>query len=538
MPVDSVSTLLQKVRRNAGFEEDSGPLIETAVGHLAGDSNSQGRESFLQGREPLIESAGDTHSRPISVCFAGVGTCGVNILMTFKEKSMDNNSLVDFVGINSDGDSINELERLGFERNILLSHSDGSNSLGAGGDPEISKQMGSRHYEDFKKCFKNKDLVLVVTGMGGGTGTGAAPFVAKAAKEVQAEKRNTLTIGVTSLPAGYEADRYDLAMEGLEELRKYVDALVVIDQMNILDVLEEIDASADQAETLVDTRFQVVLQSIMDTVTTYTKRNIDFADVCSTLKSSGDAIITTVEATSENIENIKQELEKAVNDKLLVDHSKKVASRLLVYHFYEKGYPERKHYEVVGEVQKLFGWTRNDKGFYNCKIEKPSDGMVKFLKISGDSSAQYKGKNKVIVMAGGFEDAPPKPQTPPQSTGRLQAIAQPAAQYIPQPGAQYIPQPVTQQIPRPVTQHIPQPGAPTRAVPSVPSVQHFPQPQSYAPTQAHPIAQPLVEHWPTRNPTAQYGVPPAHPASSTQILPTPQKKEDSIADLLRGREIL
>ena len=534
MPVDSVSTLLQKVRRNAGFEESSGPLIETAVGHLAGDSDSrepflQGREPF-QGREPLIESAGETHSRPISVCFAGVGTCGVNILMTFKEKNMDNNSLVDFVGINSDGDSINELERLGFERNILLSHSDGSNSLGAGGDPEISKQMGSRHYEDFKKCFKNKDLVLVVTGMGGGTGTGAAPFVAKAAKEVQAEKRNTLTIGVTSLPAGYEADRYDLAMEGLEELRKYVDALVVIDQMNILDVLEEIDASADQAETLVDTRFQVVLQSIMDTVTTYTKRNIDFADVCSTLKSSGDAIITTVEATSENIENIKQELEKAVNDKLLVDHSKKVASRLLVYHFYEKGYPERKHYEVVGEVQKLFGWTRNDKGFYNCKIEKPSDGMVKFLKISGDSSTQYKGKNKVIVMAGGFEDAPPKPQTPPQSTGRLQAIAQPAAQYIPQP--------VTQQIPRAVTQHIPQPGAPTRAVPSVPSVQHFPQPQSYAPTQAHPIAQPLVEHWPTRNPTAQYGVPPAHPASSTQILPTPQKKEDSIADLLRGREIL
>ena len=540
MPVDSVSTLLQKVRRNAGFEEDSSPLIETAVGHLAGDSNSQGREPFSQGREPLIESAGDTHSRPISVCFAGVGTCGVNILMTFKEKSMDNNSLVDFVGINSDGDSINELERLGFERNILLSHSDGSNSLGAGGDPEISKQMGSRHYEDFKKCFKNKDLVLVVTGMGGGTGTGAAPFVAKAAKEVQAEKRNTLTIGVTSLPAGYEADRYDLAMEGLEELRKYVDALVVIDQMNILDVLEEIDASADQAETLVDTRFQVVLQSIMDTVTTYTKRNIDFADVCSTLKSSGDAIITTVEATSENIENIKQELEKAVNDKLLVDHSKKVASRLLVYHFYEKGYPERKHYEVVGEVQKLFGWTRNDKGFYNCKIEKPSDGMVKFLKISGDSSTQYKGKNKVIVMAGGFEDAPPKPQTPPQSTGRLQAIAQPAAQYIPQP--------VTQQIPRAVTQHIPQPGAPTRAVPAIPSVQHFPQPQSYtqSPTQAHPIAQPLVEHWPTRNPTAQYGVPPAHtvsptqilPTPPTQILPTPQKKEDSIADLLRGREIL
>jgi len=586
MPVDSVSTLLQKIRRNAGLEENSGSLIETAVSHLAGDSDPQGRE-------PLIESAGETYSRPISVCFAGVGTCGVNILMTFKEKNMDNNSLVDFVGINSDGDSINELERLGFDKNILLSHSDGSNSLGAGGDPEISKQMGSRHYEDFKKCFKNKDLVLVVTGMGGGTGTGAAPFVAKAAKEVQAEKRNTLTIGVTSLPAGYEADRYDLAMEGLEELRKYVDALVIIDQMNILDVLEEADASADQAEELVDTRFQVVLQSIMDTVTTYTKRNIDFADVCSTLKSCGDAIITTVEASSENIDNIKQELEKAVNDKLLVDHSKKVASRLLVYHFYEKGYSERMHYEVVGEVQKLFGWTKNDKGFYNCKIEKPSDDMVKFLKISGDSSTKYKGKNKVIVMAGGFEDAPPKPQIPPPATGRLEAqpvqqhIQQPATQYVPQPtqqipqpaAQQYIPQPTqqipqpaaqqyipqqTQRIPQPVAQQIPQQGAATRAMPAV---QHFPQPQyTPSPTQAHPIAsQPLVEHWPLPNPTGKYGTPSSHTSSPaqilptlptsptqtmpiaptqimttapTQIIPTPQKQSDSIADLLRGREIL
>jgi cell division protein FtsZ len=447
MPED-LSKILQTIRRDAGFDAgiQTEPLIQMETGDITDHS-------------PLIESAGEAFGRPISVCFAGVGTCGVNILMSLKAQNVQS-EMVDFVGINSDGGSIKELEKNGFRNNIAL----GSDSyfLGAGGDVETAKEQGERHFDEFKKRFKNVDLALIVTGMGGGTGTGAAPWVAKAAKETQNGKRNSLTVGVTTMPNLIEADRFEIAEQGIAEFRKYVDALIVIDQMNILDVLEDETASADQAYDLVDMRFQTVLQSIMDTVTKYTKRNIDFADVCSTLKNSGEAIITTVEANSESTEDIKKALSCAINDKLLLDHSDKIASRLLVYHFYEKGYSERKHFEVVSEVQKLFGWTRKEKGHsvahYSCVLDNPPEGTVKFLKIGNDSGDEYKGKTKVIVMAGGFVDKAGIETVPP--TRIMPAVVvppppQPAPAPVPAPQPVFQPAPQTQIQPAQITQ--PQP---------------------------------------------------------------------------------
>ncbi|MCL2284250.1 MAG: hypothetical protein FWC26_13115, partial [Fibromonadales bacterium] len=389
MPVD-LNKILQTIRRDAGLAEPAAhhePLIQM-----------EALEAEEEKREPLIESAGETYGRPISVCFAGVGTCGVNVLMSLKSQNVKN-ELVDFVGINSDGSSIKELEKNGFKNKIALSMD--SSFLGAGGDLAVAKKLGEAYYDRFVKLFKdnNADLALVVTGMGGGTGTGVAPLVAKAAKEAQSGKPNKLTIGVATMPEGIEADRREMATQGMEEFKKYVDALVVIDQINILDVLDEENASIDDVNNLIDSRFQIVLQSIMDTVTKYTKRNIDFADVCSTLKSSGDSIITTVEASASNVEEIKKELAKALNDKLLINHSDKIASRLMVYQFYEQGYSERTHYEVVSEVQRLFNWTKVD-GYYRCVLQNPPENTVKFLKIGNGSGEEYKGKTKVIVMAG------------------------------------------------------------------------------------------------------------------------------------------
>ncbi len=457
-------------------------------------------------REPLIESAGGTFGKPISVCFAGVGTCGVNILMSLKSQISENEEqLVDFVGINSDGGSIRELEKNGFQHNIGLG--DDSHYLGTGGDLATAKAQAEDHFEEFVRTFKDADLALVVTGMGGGTGTGAAPYVAKAAKKAQENKRNALTIGVTTMPNLVELDRFEIAEQGIEELKKHVDALIVINQANIEEVLGDEDASADLAYELVDLRFQTVLKSIMETVTKYTKRNIDFADVCSTLKNCGEAIITTVEASSENVEEIKKKLANAINDKLLLNHNGKVASRLLVYHFYEHGYSQRKHFEVVSEVQKLFGWTKKEGHtipHYSCVLDNPPEGTVKFLKIGNDSGDEYKGKTKVIVMAGGFVDVPqvsqipqPVPQPVPQPKivpipppaksvqttqsavqqhiqNMFKPAPQPAPQPIPQPvPQQYIQQPIQQPVPQtmplPVAQPVQVANSPTREIPSEPS---------------------------------------------------------------------
>jgi cell division protein FtsZ len=414
MPVD-LNKILQTIRRDAGFTD------EVTV------NGTQQPEPLIQiealdeaKHEPLIESAGETYGRLISVCFAGVGTCGVNILMSLKAQN-ERNEMVEFVGINSDGGSIKELERNGFNNNIPLSMGD-SYYLGAGGDLETAKELGKKHFEDFEKLFKNVDLALVVTGMGGGTGTGVAPLVAKAAKEAQKGKRNKLTIGVATMPSGIEADRREIAMQGMEELKKYVDALIVIDMINILEILDQENASVNQADDLIDSRFQIVLQSIMDTVTKYTKRNIDFADVCSTLKACGDAIITTVEAPATNVEDIKKELAKALSDKLLINHSDKIASRLMIYQFYEQGYSEKAHYEVVSEVQKLFNWTKKGEYSYSCVLEKAPEDTVKFLKIGNGSGEEFKGKTKVIVMAGGFANkhvSPLPAVSPPREPARV-----------------------------------------------------------------------------------------------------------------------
>ena len=395
MPLD-LSKVIQNIRRNAGLGSDVSENIGEAerqepLFQIENDEEAK--------HEPLIESAGETYERPISVCFAGVGTHGVNVVMSLKNQN-STNELVDFVGINSDGSSIKELEKYGFKDNIWLSSADSNTHLGAGGKLEVGKELGDKYYEQFKKRFKNKELVLVVTGMGGGTGTGAAPLVAKAAKEVQQGKNNTLTIGVASMPSGEEYDKRKIAKLGIEELRKHVDALVVIDQLNLQDVLDQESASVDQGEELVDSRFRIVLQSIMDTVTQYTKRNIDFADVCSTFKNCGDAIITTVETSSESVEDIKKELSKALNDKLLIDHSDKIASRLTVYHFFGPGYSVKNHGEVVREIKRLFNWTKTTEGFYNNPVEDPTN----FEKVGTGINDEFKGRTKVIVMAGGFID--------------------------------------------------------------------------------------------------------------------------------------
>jgi cell division protein FtsZ len=433
MPVDS-SKIIENIRRKAGLESDIPEIVAEQQGPLI---QIEAEEEAM--REPLIESAGETYGRPISVCFAGVGTCGVNILMSLKAQN-STDDLVDFVGINSDGGSIKELEKNGFKNNIALSMGD-SYYLGAGGDLEVAKELGDKYYDHFKKRFRNVDLALVVTGMGGGTGTGVAPLVAKAAKEVQNNKKNTLTIGVATMPAGIEADRREIAMHGIEELKKYVDALIVIDQRNLLDVLNQENASMDEADDLIDSRFEIVLQSIMDTVTNYTKRNIDFADICSTLKASGESIITTVEAPAGNVEDIKKELAVAISDKLLVNHSNKIASRLMIYQFYEQGYSERAHYEVVSEVQRLFNWTKGDDGYYRCVLENPPEDTVRFLKIGNGSSDEYKGRTRVIVMAGGFVN---KTSVSKISTDKTLKIEVPPLKIEPIRQTQKIPQPQPQ----------------------------------------------------------------------------------------------
>jgi len=131
----------------------------------------------------------------------------------------------------------------------------------------------------------------------------------------------------------------------------------------------------------------------------------------------------------------------------LVDHSNKIASRLMIYQFYEQGYSERSHYEVVSEIQRLFNWTKGEDGYYRCVLDNPPEGTVKFLKIGNGSGEEYKGKTKVIVIAGGFIDknSGKTAKLEQHKTERVRVLTQEWATQQPQPqAAQLQTQPQTQ----------------------------------------------------------------------------------------------
>jgi cell division protein FtsZ len=439
MPAD-LSRILQEIHRDAGVASEAGdePLIQM---------EAEAEPKPEVNGEPLIESAGENYERPISVRFVGVGTFGANNLLSLKEKNAKN-ELVRFLGIHSDGSSIKELENNGFEDIISLESDDSKYLLGAGGDLESGQKLGDKYYDEFKKRFKNDDLILVVTGLGGGTGTGVAPFVAKAAKEAQDKKKNKLTIGIASLPGIEEIDKQKIAIPGIKALKEYVDALVVVDQMKVLEELDNGDnASIDDADELIKSRFQIVLQSIMDAVTEYTARNIEFADICSALKNSGDAIITTVQTEAGDVENIKEKLGKAINDKLLIEHSNKIASRLLIYPFYEPGYPLKNHYQIVGEIQRLFNWKKKDgSSSYSCDLGNLLEETQEFSKVGIGSGEKYKGMAKVIIMAAGFVDRPPGQH---HATTKTRAATIPHPAIVPPP-----PPPPSPAAPKPTLQNL------------------------------------------------------------------------------------
>ena len=161
-----------------------------------------------------------------------------------------------------------------------------TNGLGAGGEPQIGEKAAEEAQQEITEALEGADMVFVTAGMGGGTGTGAAPVVAKIAKEL-----GILTIGVVTKPFSFEGKRrQNQAAQGLEKLREAVDALIVIPNDKLLDVVDR-RVSLQESFIVVDEVLLRGVQGISDIITIPGLINVDFADVKSVMEASGSALM-------------------------------------------------------------------------------------------------------------------------------------------------------------------------------------------------------------------------------------------------------
>ncbi len=230
----------------------------------------------------------DNNEYGVNIKVVGVGGGGNNAVNRMIASDVKG---VEFIAINTDKQALKK----SVAANQLAIGEKVTNGFGAGSNPEIGKRAADEAYNDIKKVLSGADMVFVTAGMGGGTGTGATPIVAKAAREM-----DILTVGVVTTPFGFEGKKRMLqAQEGIKEISQYVDSLVVIPN-------ERLKLVADSRITLAtafseaDEVLRRGVQSISDLINVPGFINIDFADVTSVLANSGVAYMGMGKATGKD----------------------------------------------------------------------------------------------------------------------------------------------------------------------------------------------------------------------------------------------
>ncbi len=210
----------------------------------------------------------------------GVGGAGCNVINTMVESQQI--SGVEFVAINTDAQalSVNKaFVKVPIGQEL-------TNGLGAGANPEIGREAAEESEEIIRSNLDGSDMVFVTAGMGGGTGTGASAVVARIAKEL-----NALTIGVVTKPFNFEgAQRMKNAEKGIDELRREVDALIIIPNQKLLEIADE-TMSVIEAFKVSDSILNQGVQGISDLIVMPGLINVDFADVRTIMKDAGSALM-------------------------------------------------------------------------------------------------------------------------------------------------------------------------------------------------------------------------------------------------------
>lgn len=249
---------------------------------------------------PQIKPEVESFARIKVVGVGGSGKNAVNHMINSKVKG------VEFIAINTDAQDLhNSLpkRKIHIGKNV-------TRGLGAGMNPELGKRAAEETKEEIQEALKGADMIFLAGGMGGGTGTGAAPIIAKVAKEVGA-----LTVGVVTKPFFFEGQqRMRFAEQGIEELKKSVDAIIIIPNDRILNTIAK-DTTARQAFMMCDEVLKQAVEGISDLITTPGVINVDFADIRAILDNAGSALMGIGTASGEK--RAEEAAKAAINSPLL-----------------------------------------------------------------------------------------------------------------------------------------------------------------------------------------------------------------------------
>lgn len=278
--------------------------------------------------------------------------------------------------------------------------------LGVGGNPEIGTQAAEESIEKIKELLLDSDMVFVTAGMGGGTGTGASPIIARIAKETGA-----LTVGIVTKPFAFEGTRRAiLAEEGIEKLREQVDTLIVIPNQRLMDVIDR-KMTLLEAFKIADGVLGQAVSGIADIITTPGLVNVDFADVKSIMKEAGTALLGIGTGVGEN--RAQMAARAAVSSPLL-DLSIEGARGVL---FNISGGPDLTMFEVDEAARIISGAAEPDANIIFGSVIKE----------------EYSDQIKITVIATGFDETRSRIAHMSRPQPRIQGVISEPPQTMPQP---------------------------------------------------------------------------------------------------------
>ena len=253
--------------------------------------------------KPSILDFGEPEKENSIIKVIGVGGGGGNAVNHMYREGIND---VSFVLCNTDNQALNDSP-------VPVHLQLGKEGLGAGNKPAKAREAAEESIEDVRKMLSDgTKMAFITAGMGGGTGTGAAPVIAKVSKEL-----GILTVGIVTIPFRFEGDRkIDQALDGVEEMSKHVDALLVINNERLREIYPELtvlDAFGKADDTL-----SIAAKSIAEIITNHGLINLDFNDVKTVLKDGGVAIMSTGYGEGEG--RVRKAIDDALNSPLLNDN--------------------------------------------------------------------------------------------------------------------------------------------------------------------------------------------------------------------------